>query len=244
VSIETYITVHDSTLIRECEQSGKFDLVSHTYLFVGPRNLDIDPGIKVIVCKDIHPNYEHLPQFYDFTGWFVLAVSGMIEADNAIFLQYDHSIISSEIESKTEELLLNNSVVGYSPAGPELWTLALPNFYEHQVAGIRACGEDWEHLKANVPFEIWPTTQGLAWRTADFCNFMRWFEPAFDSFKEHVFAGHLAERMIQPYLMANNLTAGYLPGSVSHESLDCHGTKDLIMGNIDSYNQKVSTFGK
>jgi len=73
---------------------------------------------------------------------------------------------------------------------------------------------------------------------------MRWFEPAFESFKDHVFAGHLAERMIQPFLMAKGMTAGFLPGSVSHESLDCHGTKDLIMGNIDSYNQKVSTFGK
>jgi len=244
VSIETYITVHDSTLIRECEQSGKFDSISHTYLFVGPRNVDIDPDIKVIVCKDITPNYEHLPQFYDFTGWFVLGVNDLIEADNAIFLQYDHSIITDDIEKKTEEALLLNNMVGYSPAGPELWTLALPNFYERQVEGIRACGEDWENLKSTVPFEVWPTTQGLAWRTKEFGEFMRWFEPAFESFRDHVFAGHLAERMIQPFLMAKGMTAGFLPGSVSHESLDCHGTKDLIMGNIDSYNQKVSTFGK
>lgn len=244
MSIETYITVHDSTLIEECEQSGKFASVSHTYLFVGPRKVDVDDSIKLIVCNNITPNYEHLPQFYDFTGWFILGVNEMISTDNAIFLQYDHTIIAEDIEGKTEEALLSNNMVGYAPAGPELWTLALPHFYEQQVAGIRSCGEDWEELKNTIPFQVWPTTQGLAWRANDFCAFMRWFEPAFESFKDHVFAGHLAERMIQPFLMAKGMTAGFLPGSVSHESLDCHGTKDLIMGNIDSYNQKVSTFGK
>jgi hypothetical protein len=243
LSIETYITVHDSTIVAECENSGRFNSVSHTYLFVGPRTVDVADNIKIIVCKDIQPNYEHLPHFYDFTGWFVLGKYELFSTDNAIFLQYDHLINSENLEAQTESALGDDHMIGYAPAGPELWTLQLPNFYERQLQGIKACGDDWEKLLTEVPFTIWPTTQGTAWRTKEFCQFMKWFEPAFESFRDHTFAGHLAERMIQPFLMANGMTAGYLPGLISHESLDCHGTKDLILGNMDSYNQKTSTFG-
>lgn len=244
MSIETYITIHDSTLIHNCENTGRFASISHTYLFVGPKPVYECDGLKVIVCRDHSPNYEYLPHFYDFTGWFVLAKHSLINSDYAIFLQYDHSLIVDDIEAKTIDALQRHEMVGYSPAGPGLWTLALPNFYERQLEGIKACGNDWEALVASTPFTVWPTTQGIAWRTSEFREFMNWFEPAFESFKDHTFAGHLAERMIQPFLMATGMTAGFLPGSVSHESLDCHGTKDLILGNIDSYNQKVSTFGK
>lgn len=244
MSIETYITVHDSTLIHDCETTGKFESISHTYLFVGPRDVFGCDGLKVIKCNEFTPNYEHLPHFYDFTGWFVLGRYNLITTDNAIFLQYDHSLITEDIEGKTEECLKDYEMVGYSPAGPELWTLALPNFYETQLKGIRACGNEWEKLLEASPFAVWPTTQGIAWRAKEFSQFIDWFEPAFEAFKDHTFAGHLAERMIQPFLMHSGMKAGFLPGSVSHESLDCHGTKDLILGNFDSFNNKSLTFGK
>ena len=87
MSIETYITVHDSTIVAECEDSGRFNSISHTYLFVGPKAVDVADDIKIIVCRDIQPNYEHLPHFYDFTGWFVLGKYELFSTDNAIFLQ-------------------------------------------------------------------------------------------------------------------------------------------------------------
>ena len=91
---------------------------------------------------------------------------------------------------------------------------------------------------------MWPSTQGTAWRTADFNRFMLWFEPAFNVFKDELFAGHLAERMIQPYLMATDQSFASLEGLVQHQSLDCHGTKDIGMGNMQSFHDKSLTFGR
>lgn len=244
MSIETFVTVHESHLIEECEANGRFSDVSHTYLFVGPKPVGELPGLKVIRCVDYLPNYEHLPHFYDFTGWFVLAKHGLIVSDMAIFLQYDHRIADPALGDNTVTLLGEHQMVGYVPAPDHLWTMHLPNFYEKQVEAIRQCGQDWDHLRATRPFMTWPSTQGTAWRTDAFNEFMLWFEPCFNVFADHDFAGHLAERMIQPFLMSKGWEAGYLPGLVSHESLDCHGTRDLIMGNPSAYHAKNQVFGK
>lgn len=242
--IEIFVTVHDSSIVAQCEREKRFAGTNHTYLFVGPRPVDEVGDVKLVRCFDYLPNYEHLPHFYDFTGWFVLAKHGLIKSNHAIFLQYDHSICDTEIETKTKEALKINPMVGFAPASYDLWTLLLPGFYEKQIEGIMACGDNWETLLQGSPFDIWPTTQGTAWRTKEFKQFMMWFEPSFEIFKDETFAGHFAERMIQPFLMRNGWTAGFLPGLVSHESADCHGTKDLIMGNMDSYHHKTSVFGR
>lgn len=244
MSIETFVTIHDSDLVQACEDSGQFSSVSHTYLFVGPREVRVPAGVKVIACREYLPNYEQYPHFYDFTGWYVLARHGLITTNNAIFLQYDHVNISENINVVVEEALQDVPVVSFVPAPSHFWTLGIPNFYQKQVEGIAACGLDWERLVSEQPFSVWPSTQGTAWRTADFNKFMMWFEPAFDVFKTELYAGHLAERMIQPYLMANGQGFIALEGLVQHQSLDCHGTMDVGMGNMQGFYQKSLTFGR
>jgi hypothetical protein len=201
-------------------------------------------SVKIIDCKSYLPNYEHLPNFYDFTGWFVLAKHNLIETDNAIFLQYDHVIYDANIVESTNSILKTNWMVGYVPAPYFMWTLTIQGFYEKQVAGLASCGVDWPKLVSEKPFETWPSTQGTAWRTEEFTKFMLWFEPAFNTFANDTFAGHLAERMIQPFLMAHNQEAGYFHGAVGHESKDCHGTGDLMRGNLESFSAKNSVFGR
>lgn len=242
--MKTYVTVHDSSIIDRCEEEGRFAALDHAYLFVGPRSVDVRDGVEVIRCSDFEPNYEHLPHFYDFTGWFVLVRHGLIESEKVIFLQYDHSVIDATIESQTSALLDAYPMISYVPAVRELWTLDLPNFYEIQIDGIAKCGDDWPNLEREHPFDMWPTTQGTAWRTKQFVEFMMWFEPAFEAFRNDAYAGHLAERMIQPFLMKHSLKAGFLAGAVLHESLDCHGTRDLAFGNLDSFNNKQLSFGR
>lgn len=242
--MKTYVTVHDSSIIMQCESEGRFAGLDRVYLFVGPRMVDVPSNIPVIRCLDYQPNYEHLPQFYDFTGWFILAKHNLLDSDKAIFLQYDHLVTDPNIEERIAILLEEHPMVSCHAASREWWTLDIPNFYEVHIRGIEACGENWSLLMQQNPFEVWPSTQGTAWRTSEFVQFMLWFEPAFEIFKTHLYAGHLAERMIQPFLMANSWVAGYLDGGVFHESLDCHGTRDLSLGNVEGFSKKQSIFGK
>lgn len=244
MSIEAFITIHSSDLIRECEETGRFDSVSHTYLFVGPKKVEYPKDLKVIVARDYLPNYEHLPHFYDFTGWFVLAKHDLIQSENAMFLQYDHRISNSNIAELTVDALHSCEQVSYVSSGPEWFTLAMGGFKEKQMEGFEACGVNWGALSAQKPISTWPTTQGASWNSAKFCEMMLWFEPAFNVFKDHDFAGHLAERMIPVFLMQNDYRTTFMPEMVVHESLDCHGTRDLSFGNIEAFSQKALEFGR
>ena len=244
MSTETYITIHDSLLIEKCEEEGYFKHLSHTYLFVGPREVNVSDNVKVIVCRDYSPNYEQYPHFYDFTGWFVLANSGLIKTDNAIFLQYDHLDVHSDIETVTEATLQNVPMVTFVPAPTMYFTLNIPNFYQKQIEAVQACGFNLPTLLQERPFTVWPSTQGTAWRTEDFNKFMTWFEPVFEVLKDELYAGHLAERMIQVYLMVTDQTFTPIEGVVRHQRLDSHGTLDYSTGNLESFNKKALTFGR
>jgi hypothetical protein len=244
MSIHCFVTIHDSQLIKECEESKRFNGIPHTYLFVGPREVEFDESIDVIVARNYSPNYEHLPQFYDFTGWFVLGKHNLITSDYVVFLQYDHLLTNPEIATTTIDALKDNDVISYVGGSSAFWWLAIEGFGETQSSGLVNCGMTADAAHRYAPTSDWLTTQGMAWRSEHFKNMILWFEPAFESFKEHIFAGHLAERMIQIYVSSNQLRHAIVPNQVFHESLDCHGTRDLTFGAMDSYTQKVSTFGK
>lgn len=244
MAVEAFITIHDSALIDACERASTFGQIDHTYLFVGPRPVCHETDAKVIVCRDYVPNYEHLPQFYDFTGWFVLAKNNLVTADTVVMLQYDHRIIVDDFVAQCEAAIQGFPVVAFVPAPYPMWTLGVDGFYDQQMRALSAYGLNWQKMLSERPIELWPSTQGTIWTKQFFVDFMNWFEPCFGFFHKHPFAGHLAERMIQPYLMTQKLNAGYLLGVVQHDSLDCHGTRELSMGNMAEYSAKASTFGR
>jgi hypothetical protein len=241
MATEAYITIHDQDLILACEESGQFDLLSHTYMFVGHRPVDRLPeDLKVIVCRDYQPNVEQWPQFYDFTGWWTLTRHRLIEADHTIMLQYDMTIIDPGIEAKVDALLsAAPGMVAFNAGywGPN-WMLHLPEFESTYRAGLLVHNIHPEHFP---PFNEWPCTQGTAWRRETLTSFMRWFEPMFGIFKDHIFAGHLAERTVKAYHVVN-FPEQYLLGMIAHTAADMHGTGALMGGDWVTYEARNREF--
>jgi hypothetical protein len=241
--IEAYITIHDQDLLLECERSGQFEGLSHTYLFVGPRPIDRIPSdVKVVVSRDYQPNYEYLPQFYDYTGWFTLARHNLIESKFAIMIQYDHFLAVADAPERCMEALQGGAgVVAFVPGYYNNWYLQIEGFAEVLQACSLACGVDLPALEAANPFNQWPSTQGTAWNVDYFKAFMEWVHPIFDLAQEHVLAGHAAERMLNIYTKITSEPA-YLPGLFRHDSKDCHGTSDFMRGDMDSFERKNREF--
>ena len=239
MTVETYVTIHDQDLVLSCEADGRFDPLSHTYLFVGPRPVERLPkGLKVVVCRDFEPNFERFPNFYDFTGWYVLAKHDLLTTRHVIMVQYDHRLIEPRAgEMCAEALSADPGMVAFVTADQTNWMLKVPGFESTFRRTALACGTDSAALEAAKPVSVWPTTQGTAWRSSYLELFMAWFTPAFGALENHQLAGHLAERMLHVYTMLT-YPAQVLPGLFHHDSLDCHGTKDLFMGNLASYNEK------
>lgn len=240
MTTEAYITIHDQDLVLASEASGQFDRLSHTYLFVGRKPVDRLPvDLKVIVCREYEPNYEYLPQFYDFTGWYVLARHGLL-ADHAIMLQYDMYIIDPDIEAKVDALLnAAPGMVAFNAGywGPN-WMLGLPEFEATYRRGLLVHNIHQEHFPS---FNEWPSTQGTAWRRETLEAFMAWFEPMFEIFKDHIFAGHLAERTVKAWHVVN-FPEQYLLGMIAHNAADIHGTGALMGGNLNVYLARNAAF--
>lgn len=241
--VETYITVHDQDLLLECERSGQFaQLSSHTYLFVGHRPVDRIPAdVKVIVARDYEPNMEHLPQFYDYTGWHVLAKHKLIKARYAIFLQYDMHINDEQLEvSCVARLAKRPGMIAFT-AGHRLannFMLLIPGFEADYRRGLAVKGVN---MDAWPDFNEWPSTQGTAWRTELFNHYMGWFEPLFDVFAPSVWAGHLAERCVKAF-SAISYKEQYLVGAITHHAQDCHGTGALMRGDHGLYESRNAEF--
>lgn len=241
--MHAYITVHDQQLILDCEKEGRFaDLEAHTYLFVGPRPVHKLQGrLPVIVSRLWDHNYEDHPNFYDFTGWWTLARHALAQP-RFLTVQYDHQLHDPELATKADALLDQGGPVAYVAGHRQAnnWMLLIDGFEAAFNAGMTAVGIN----PADFPdFNEWPSTQGMAWRRDDFCEFMAWFEPLFNVWADNVWAGHLAERSVWAWMMATGRPAIYGSGLV-HEGRDCHGTCSLMGGDSATWSQRQLTFGR
>jgi hypothetical protein len=240
MSTTCYVTIHTQALIEQCDadrQFAAFDDVG--YLLVGQRPHDGDRP-DVIVPRTLSPNREHLPQFYDFTGWWALCRHNLIDADRVIMQQYDMHTVDPQIQAKCEALLDTPGVVamtvGYKRPS---WMPRLAGFASTYERGIATRGLTMADVE---PVNRWPSTQGTAWRTEDLVAFMEWFEPMWDVFAGHTFAGHLAERSVQAWHVACGYQPKYLRGVMRHDAADCHGTGALMAGQRQVYETRNAAF--
>lgn len=244
MTIQTFVTIHDQDLIEACEAEGRFAALGDvTYLFVGPRPVDRVPSdAKVVVCRDYFGNIEHFPTLYDFTGWWVLAFHGLITADRVILIQYDMRPTDTNLERDASEYLEGHDVAAFTAGhrSAHNWMLLLDGFERAFRAGL-------DNRLADMPpadFEEWPTTQGTAWRTAAFTEFMLWVRPMLGVWAEDVWAGHLAERSVYAWVRATNHRWAHMPGAIVHDHGDCHGTCARMAGDLVTADAKASTFGR
>lgn len=241
-SLETFITVHDQDLVLAAEASGQFtSLGKYRYLFVGDGPTEKLSEINAVVSRDYPVHREALSDFYDFTGWRTLANYDIVKVDITLMLQYDHAVLDPDAAAKVVKSIDGHGVLATVPGYFDNWVLQLPGFGEYLQAGAKACGVDLDSL---APFNKWPSTQGIAFTKDVLYSFMTWFEPAFDVFKDHVFAGHLAERMVWVYCHSRDIPVAYLEGLFQHGSLDCHGTGDFMRGDMRGYESKRALFAR
>jgi hypothetical protein len=242
--VHALVTVHEATLIEECERTQRFVPLPVTYLFVGPRDSSlVPPDVDVIVARDHSPNYEDRPSFYDFTGWFAAARHGLLPADPfLVCLQYDMRVQHPRLMELVFDALVAGGPVAFTPGHQAAgnWMLGIKGFASRFNEGMAVKGVDPAGFP---PFNEWPSTQGTAWRASDLVEFMEWFEPLFDVWRDDLWAGHLAERSVWAWMMTTGRPASFLPGMIVHENRDVHGTCALMAGRSDVWEARSAAFG-
>jgi len=245
LSVETYVTIHDQDLVLECISSGQFKDLDPTYLFVGNRPVDRIPSdVKIVICRDYSPNYEHFPNLYDFTGWYVLVKHNLIKAPYVTLIQYDHVVLDPNALDVVESLCNQDpGVIAFVTAwfDPTNWLLQVSNFSQMFQEASLACGVDMHSLVQNKPFSTWPTTQGTAWRTECFEDFIKFVEPSFGILGAEPFGGHAAERLLQVYCLLTH-PAQRGDNLFLHQSKDVHGTGAYMRGDIATYQVRNNEF--
>lgn len=250
MKLEAIVTVHDRDLIAQCETSRQFSdhFEKYAYLYVGHRPLEpaiaLEDRVRLVHAASFTPNFEHLPDFYDFTGWWTMAHHLLFDSDYIITMQYDMFVGVPDIVERVTAMLDEAPgpiafTSGHYDAGN--FYLAIPGFQDTYDTALRARGVE---PRSWPRFNEWPTTQGMAWRTDDFVNFMRWFRPFFDLFHGQTYAGHLAERTVKAWCVVRGTPERYLFGAIRHEARDCHGTGALMVGNRALHAQRAASFGR
>lgn len=238
--LTTYVAVHDDesffTAMTNC-----LNLDNVVYLHLGPRPLTVGTyGTEIIRCMDYEPDYRNL---YDFSGFNVLVKHNLIRTPYVNFLQYDHTVEALDPETVIlDRLKTNLGMLAFVPAGydPNNWMLTVPDFHAKFHEALRACGEtgDWTHLS----LAWWPSTQGHAWRSTYFYNFINWVAPAIPVLADYQFGGHAIERMLTVFCQRTH-PAQVEGGLFVHVSADAHGTGALMRGQLDVFQQRDSVFG-
>ena len=241
MTLQTFVTVHDADIVRRCEEEERFgSLGERHYLFVGQRPVAND--VPSVIPRRLVDNLEHYPHFYDFTGWWALARHRLIVREHVMFLQYDMQVASPTLEADVDALLAEGDgpvafTAGHYDAGNFLLHIGVfEDAYRHGMAAVGADMDTWPK------FNEWPTTQGIAWRTDEFYDYMMWFRPLFDVWRDNVWAGHLAERTVKAWCAERGVEPRYLGGVIVHEAQDCHGTGALMAGNVTVYEERARTF--
>ena len=244
--MRTFVTVHNADLIADCDR--RFAGLDPTYLFVGRRPCPL--AANVIHCASHPGNVEHLPQFYEYTGWVVLADLirvGVITDDHLLLAHYDMRPAPDGAGGRRFTHLVTGVLdaapgpISCEAGGRVDWFPPRDRSFEALYrSALTPLGVDVDALEVDA----WPTTQGMAWRASEFVEFMAWFMPLFDAFKDHPLAGHLAERSIHAWCQTTGNPARIMRGLLDHEQADSHGTTALFYGDRRSHRAKAATFGR
>lgn len=243
--VTTFVAVHDQNTLYNAEQNGTFDSMPHVvWLFLGPKLcfMSHEGKYPIIRAMDFEPDARNL---YDFSGFQVLVKHNLIRTKYSVFLQYDHEVVGEGdlLAPIVDKLNSNLGMVTFVPAGydPVNWMLSVPGFNEAFHRATRACGLDGDW--SNLQVAWWPTTQGHAWRSSLFYNFINWASPGLEAVKDEQYAGHIAERLLTVYCSFTH-PAQVLTGLFQHNSADVHGTGALMSGDVSTFEQRNAVFGR
>jgi hypothetical protein len=238
MKIQTFIFAHDQQIILDMEANQKFaNIPNVSYVMVGANPSDKLADMQnVIIEADYPENYiEYNKNMLSFTGWQLLWLYDMIDADTDYVNLFEYDIkLSDNFTSELEDCIKQTkpSIVGY---------ITLPVNAPMYIEEPKYCKEIVESIQRNHKIDIGyvvslykefdavvSVTSNHTLSVGTFKNFMEFMQPCIEDIKDNKYSGHQTERALSfYYLTFDSLSVEVLPNALFHYQLDTHQTQGI-----------------
>jgi hypothetical protein len=198
---------------------------------VGQRHSNID-NTTSIVCNTLAHHIENYPTLCSYTAWYAIAQNGLSNAEFVSLLEYD--ILISKNFHQTNLDLINNSldktnfIIAYNKTLTNHYVfykstpwleIALKNTYNIDL-------QDFIYsYKDKLPF--WPTSTNITMPKTIFYDFISWFHPMTECFKNDSLGSYVHERAFFIFCAIHNIKIYYANNVLWHKQLQSHKSYDI-----------------
>lgn len=231
--LEVFIVCHDQNIIIKNECDNKFnDLKCYRYLFVGNGSINlIEKHPKVIICRNLKENIEEYKYLVSFTAWYALAKNNLIRTKYVSVLEYDIHLSPDFYEKNLGALQRTNGIIGYVvyPLLGPLYFAATPWLQSSlmQVYNINVEQVIKEYVQTTQK-NAWTSTTNHSMPASIFLEFVDWFMPLTESFKNESLGAHVHERSLKVFTIIKEYKNCYIPSVLIHTQEKSHKIEALI----------------
>lgn len=242
--ISSYIFVHNQNVIVDYLKSDKFsELPNLRYVFVGSGEIDkIENLSNVIIARNLPINIEEYPKWTSYTGWYALWKNGILDSQYSIMFEYDMNIKKDVAEFVTKLSKTKMDFIGFFPMSLQepcyikdrIWSdLMIQKIKEIHNVDI---DDMLSKLSSNT---LWSATSNTTWRTEYLIEYLKWFEPVFESMKDFQYAGHAHERSLSFFYFTTKGKVFITKDYVEHFQLNSHGTSPLEPNRFEKFYEQL-----
>jgi glycosyltransferase involved in cell wall biosynthesis len=236
--IDTYIFVHDQSIIKRFEESEKFaQLSNYKYVFLGDKDTsELSELTNVIYANKLPSNLEAYPKFTAFSGWYALWKNKLLTKGNdVLLLEYDVHLTNDFEKHISNSFGKKPGMVGFVPFqmtnthfvnNPD-W-VGVVNEVIKKKYNMDAVGKAKDFINMavkNGQDPMWLSTNNILFNYETFIKYMEWFEPLIDGVKNDINCGHGQERCLTFFAMLTNTKFDFIRNVLRHEQLDSHKTQ-------------------
>lgn len=155
-------------------------------LFVGSNPYDGRYRDKVIVCRDLKFNIEHMPKLVAYTAWYAVVRNDLSKADNICILEYDITVTDRFKQMVEVALSGNCDALGFvnTTMRDPVFLDVIPEFKEYVFKRYKCHVIDCILKNSPTNSSFWPSTSNLAMSRNFLNGFVDWYDSIIPTISE------------------------------------------------------------
>lgn len=229
--LEIFLVCHDQNII--LQQAQRYEGLLHRWVFVGSGPIDKLADLdNVIIARNLPDNIEQYKNLVSFTAWYAIVKNNLIRTPYISVLEYDIELSSDFYKRNLTSLKKRDrAMIGYV-----VWPLNSPLFLHATPHLCRSLAEVYkidvqlliqEHMEKTGKL-LWTSTSNMSMDKDTFIDFVDWFIPLSETFREDPLGAHVHERCFKVYSVLTGIPCLYLPNILHHIQEKSHKIEALI----------------
>lgn len=237
--IDYFIVCHDQkTILKDIEDKKYKNLPNFKFLFVGNSDYSLIENIENVLILILQKeNIEKYKRLCSYTAWNASHKNNLSKNKYSCLLEYDskisedfHHININNIKEHDPDfcyyLRTNTKFPVFYKSTPYL-EFSLKKIYNIEIKKfLRNCSKTW------------PTSTNILLKNSVLGQFVDWFDPATEIFRERSLGSYVHERAFFVFSEVHKLKSCFIPNVLRHDQNCSHGSDDVYGMFLKKHNRK------